>query len=223
MMSGAVLWYVNRATGVVTLVLFTVVVVLGILVRLRTRLPALPRFGTIGLHRSISLLAVTFLGAHIVFAVADSYVNIGFTDVVVPFLSGYRPFWVGLGTVAVDLAIAIAVTRLLRARIGRRVWRAVHWLGYAFWPIAVVHGLGTGTDLASGWALWLTAGCVAAVVIALAVRVRYAARVVRHPGTPRAVLAETSRGFAARPHPADRPGAPADRRAPAAIPEESLI
>jgi predicted ferric reductase len=164
------LWYVNRATGVVCLVLFTAVVLLGVAVHLRTRFPGLPRFGTVALHRGVSLVAMVFLGAHIASAVADSYVSISLTDVLVPFVGSYDPLWLGLGTVAFDLLLAVVVTSLLRARLGHRVWRAVHWLAYASWPRAVVHGLGIGTDLASGWMLWLTAGCVAAVAVGLVLR-----------------------------------------------------
>jgi predicted ferric reductase len=165
------LWYLNRATGVVCLVLFTAVMLLGVAVHLRTRLPGLPRFGTVTLHRSVSLIAVAFLGVHIVSAVADSYVSIGLTDVLVPFVGDYQPLWLGLGTVSLDLLIAVVATSLLRARLGHRAWRAVHWLAYASWPLAVVHGLGIGTDLADGWLLWLGIGCVAAVAAALVLRV----------------------------------------------------
>jgi predicted ferric reductase len=170
------LWYLNRATGVVSLVLFTAVVLLGVGVHLRTRLPGLPRFGTVTLHRSVSLIAVVFLGLHIVTAVADSYVSISVADVVVPFAGSYEPLWLGLGTVAFDLMLAVVATSLLRARLGHRTWRAVHWLAYASWPLAVVHGLGIGTDLASGWLLWLGIGCVAAVAAALVARMTLAPR-----------------------------------------------
>jgi predicted ferric reductase len=162
------LWYVNRATGLICLMLFTTVVLLGVAVRTRTRLPGLPRFGTVALHRSVSLISLVFLGAHIASAVADSYVSIGLTDVLVPFVGDYEPLWLGLGTVAFDLLLAVAVTSLLRARLGQRTWRAVHWLAYVSWPSAVIHGLGIGTD--SGWTRWLTVGCVTAVAAALVLR-----------------------------------------------------
>ena len=182
MTSSPVLWYASQATGVVCLVLFSVVIVLGVLVHLRTRLPGLPRFGTVGLHRAISLLAVLFLALHIGTAVADSFVDISLADSVVPFVSDFQPLWLGLGTVAFDLIVAVTVTSLLRARLGRRIWRAVHWLAYASWPIAVVHaytlGSGSGSAMGAGWALWLTAGCVAAVLVAVTLRL-----VHRAPGT----------------------------------------
>ncbi len=89
----------------------------------------------------------------------------------VPFMSSYKTFWLGLGAVAADLLIALAVTSLLRQRIGHRAWRAVHWCGYLCWPVALVHSAGIGTDAARSWVFYLTIGCVAVAAGALAVRV----------------------------------------------------
>ncbi|MGW7255783.1 ferric reductase-like transmembrane domain-containing protein [Streptomyces sp. NPDC054834] len=185
-MSSATLWYAGRATGAVCLVLFTAVVLLGIAVRLRGRIPGLPRFGTLSLHRTLSLSATAFLALHIALAVVDSYVNITLLDVLVPFVSGYRPLWLGLGTVALDLLLAVLVTSLLRARLGHGVWRAVHWLAYACWPIALVHGIGIGTDRGAGWMTWLTVCCVAAVTTAAGLRLAHSLRAARR--TPAALL-----------------------------------
>src|SRR5581483_7775452 len=133
MTSSPVLGYASRATGMVSLVLFTLVMVLGIAVRRRGRLPGLPRFGTVALHRSVTLLATVFLALHIATVVGDSYVSVSLLDVVVPWVGSYHPFWLGLGTVALDLVVALTVTSLLRGRIGHRTWRALHWLAYACW------------------------------------------------------------------------------------------
>jgi hypothetical protein len=65
---------------------------------------------------------------------------------------------------------ALIVTSLVRARIGRRTWRVVHWMAYAAWPMAVAHSIGAGPDLRHGPLLWLTAGSVLAVIAAIAWR-----------------------------------------------------
>ncbi|MEU9960825.1 ferric reductase-like transmembrane domain-containing protein [Streptomyces sp. NPDC050982] len=176
MTDASVLWYANRATGAVCLVLFTVVVLLGVAVRLRTRLPGLPRFGTVSLHRTLSLSATAFLAIHIATAVIDGYVDITALDVLIPFASDYQPLWLGLGTVALDLMLAVLVTSLFRERLGHRTWRAVHWLAYVSWPVALFHGIGIGTDTGTDWMLWLTVTCVAAVLTAFTIRVTQAAR-----------------------------------------------
>jgi sulfoxide reductase heme-binding subunit YedZ len=162
-MTGNVLWYVSRGTGLVSLVLLTMTVVGGILVRRGAAPARLPRFVVWGLHRNVALLSLVFLALHIATVVADSYVPINLVDAFVPFVSAYRPFWLGLGTVAVDLLLAIVATSLLRARIGQRAWRAMHWAAYALWPTAVLHGFGTGSDVGHLWFLAVTLACIGAV------------------------------------------------------------
>jgi hypothetical protein len=165
------LWYLSRGTGAITLVLLSMTVVLGITGTLRWRPGArTPRFVVDGLHRNISLLVVVLLGAHILTALLDPFAHLRVLDAVLPFASSYRPLWLGFGALALDLLIALTVTSLLRARLGLRAWRAVHWLAYACWPVAVLHGLGTGTDARSVWLQALTAVCVGGVVVALAAR-----------------------------------------------------
>ena len=165
------LWFASRGTGVVALVLLTVVVVLGVAVNRKGRLPGLPRFAVTSLHRAVSLLSVAFLAVHIGTAIADPFVSIGIAASVIPFASPYQPFWLGLGAVSVDLMLALVITSLLRGRIGRRTWRAVHWLAYASWPVAVAHSIGSGPDMWRGWLTWLTVGCAAAAVAALGWRI----------------------------------------------------
>ena len=188
--SGTALWYASRATGVVALLLLTGVLVLGIIVSSQGRLPGLPRFGATSLHRSVSLLAVVFVAVHVATAIADPFVSIGIAAAVVPFVSHYEPLWLGLGAVSIDVMLALVVTSLLRARIGRRVWRAVHWLAYVSWPVAVAHSVGSSTDLQHGWLLYLTIACGAAVAIAIAWRVTQALRATPPAARPARVLAD---------------------------------
>ncbi len=164
-------WYTTRATGFVALILLTVSIVLGVMNVRRDQPGALPRFVLDAVHRNASLLAMAFLVVHIVTSVLDGFAPITLLDGVVPFVSGYRPIWLGLGTVAFDLLIAVVITSLVRRRLGYGAWRAVHWLAYASWPVAVIHGLGTGSDTKTGWALFITGVCVAAVLLAVVARV----------------------------------------------------
>jgi len=177
---GSLTWYVARATGVVTLAFLTASVLLGILTSFRWSSPNWPRFVVEFVHRNVSLLVLVFLGIHVVTVVADSFAPIRWIDLVVPFVSAYRPFWLGLGAVAFDLLLALVVTSLVRHRLGYRTWRVVHWLAYACWPVAVLHGLGTGSDTQSGPVLLFTAVCVVAVLVAAALRVGAGLR--DHPG-----------------------------------------
>jgi hypothetical protein len=161
---GKALWFLTRGTGVMALLLLTASMVLGILEVKRWHSPRWPRFVTAGLHRYVSLLSVAFVGVHVATTVVDGFAPIGWLDAVVPFRSPYRPLWLGLGAVGLDLLIALVVTSLVRGRIGYRTWRVVHWAGYACWPVSLVHGLGTGTDVPQAWSLALTGACLVAVV-----------------------------------------------------------
>ncbi len=164
------LWYLGRGAGVVALVAFTVTLVLGILTRSGRPLFTLPRFAVAEVHKTTSLLATTLLATHIVTLTLDAKAQLRWVDAVLPFTGAWRAGWVGLGTLALDLVIAVVATSLLRPRIGRRVWRAVHWAAYAMWPLAFAHSLGTGTDAGSRWFLTLALGCLAAVLAAMAWR-----------------------------------------------------
>jgi len=187
------LWYFARGTGVVTLVLLTIVVALGIGARSGRPAFALPRFAVNLLHRNAALLAVVMVLGHVLGLLFDPYAQLRLFDLVLPFAGNYLPFWQGLGTLAFDLVVAIVLTSLLRRRIGARVWRIVHWLAYLSWPFALMHGLGNGTDNGSWW-LWTVAGiCVAAVVAAVGWRLspsfaRFPDRVARR--VPQRLLQE---------------------------------
>jgi sulfoxide reductase heme-binding subunit YedZ len=169
-MTNTLLWYTTRGAGAVSLVMLTGVVVLGTLSTMRFQAAGWPRFLTPALHRNIALLTVVFLALHIVTAVADPFTHLGWLAAVVPFSSYYRTFWLGLGTIAFELLAAIVITSLVRGLVGHRAWQAIHWLAYASWPVAVVHGLGTGTDTRSAWLLVITILSVAAVAVTFGYR-----------------------------------------------------
>ena len=190
--SSTALWYASRATGVVALLLLTAVMVLGIVVNRQGRLPGLPRFGATSLHRSVSLLAVVFVAVHVATAIADPFVSIGILAAVVPFVSHYEGFWLGLGAVSLDLMAALIVTSLVRGRIGRRTWRVVHWLAYLTWPVAFAHSIGSATDMQGGLLLYLGIGCAVAVAAAVAWRVTAARRAVPPAQRAARVLAAAS-------------------------------
>jgi hypothetical protein len=172
------LWYLTRGTGVVALLLLTTVLVLGIVGTVRWQRSGWPRFLVADLHKYLTLLSIVFVAIHVVTTVADGFAPIRLLDAVVPFASPYRPIWLGLGTVAFDLLLALLVTSLVRARIGYGSWRVVHFLAYAAWPVALVHSFGTGSDARTGWFALLGFGCAVAVGLAVAVRV------LRSDGTP---------------------------------------
>jgi hypothetical protein len=164
------LWYVTRGTGVVALLLLTASVLLGIGVALRWRGRRWPRFAVADAHRNLTLLSIAFVALHVITTVADGFAPISLTAAVVPFASPYRPLWLAFGTISFDLLLALVATSLARGRVPPRVWRLLHWLAYVAWPVALLHAFGTGSDARFGWFALLGFSCLAAVALAVFVR-----------------------------------------------------
>src|SRR6202034_4506746 len=175
-MSSTALWYATRATGLMALLLLTLTMVLGITTTTRARARNWPGFAQQEIHRRLSMIAVVFVAIHVLTSVLDTYVHISWAAIVIPFTSSYGRLWVGVGAISLDLMIAVFVSSLLRARMRPAAWRSIHWLAYLSWPIALAHTFGMGTDAGKSWVIALGAGCVVAVAIALAWRIRQAAR-----------------------------------------------
>ena len=167
------LWYLARATGAVALILLTVSVALGVANIARLQAAGWPRFVVEAVHRNASLLALAVLAVHIVTSVLDPFAGIKIVDALIPFTGTYRPLWLGFGAFASDLLIAVALTSMIRRRLGHGAWRAIHWLAYLCWPIAILHSAGTGSDIKQVWMLALIAACVLAVVVAIWARVGF--------------------------------------------------
>ena len=171
-MNSTSLWYATRASGIVSLILLTVTMVLGLATASRSRARHWPGFAQQEIHRRLSMMTVVFVGIHVVTSLLDTYVHIGWFAVAVPFLSAYSWFWVGLGTLALDLLLAVFVTSMVRARLKPGTWRGIHWLAYASWPIALAHTFGLGTDSRERWVVVLGVVCALSVGLAVAWRVR---------------------------------------------------
>jgi len=188
-MEGPFLWYLNRGAGAVTLVLLSLTLALGLLAPGGQPARGVPRFVTQALHRHLALLASVLLGAHVVAAVVDEYVHITWWQAFVPVGATYEPLWMGLGAVALDLLLVVAVTSALRRRLRPRTWRLLHRSAWPMWALALSHGVGMGTDLRDGW--WLvTVG--SALLVAGALLWRFV-RLLHDPApTPPAPLSATS-------------------------------
>jgi sulfoxide reductase heme-binding subunit YedZ len=171
-MSDNALWYLGRSTGIVALLLLTVVLALGIGARSGRPAFGMPRVATAVVHRNAALIATVLIVVHVVTLLLDPYAQLRLIDLIVPLTSQLHPAWTGIGAVALDLTAALIVTSLLRHRLSVRAWRVVHWCAYACWPLAFAHGLGEGTDRASTWSVTISVLCALAVLAALAWRLR---------------------------------------------------
>ena len=215
-MNSLAVWYLMRASGVVTTILLTVVFSLGIATTKRWQPARLPRFVTVALHRNVSLLAVLFLALHVGTAVVDRYAHVGPAAVFVPFTAGNRPLWVGLGAMSLDLIAALVATSLLRRHIGLRAWRVAHWAAYLAWPLALVHGLGMGSDTKAVWLESISGACVAVVTGVVLWRLHGAGTGTKHLDRRVGTDAARQRGLAAAARMAQVPASPAPERRGAA-------
>ena len=147
----SVLWYVARAAGFVSLLLLAATVCVGLALSLRLRTPRWPTFVTEGLHRYLSTVLLVFITLHVVTLLLDPFAKFTVQDVLIPFVSTYRTFWMALGILAAELVVAFALSVYVRKIIGYRAWRVLHYGTYALFPMSLLHGIGTGTDAHSWW------------------------------------------------------------------------
>lgn len=162
-------WYAARAAGLVAYLLVTSSVALGLLLAGKERLERWPRFALEDVHRFAGVLAGTFIALHVAMIGIDSQAHLSVGELIVPFASHYRPFWTGMGIVAAELLLALALTNRYRNRLSHVTWRRLHYLNFAVWLAATGHGLGAGTDSGSGWFLTLYVVAMTTIIL-LAIR-----------------------------------------------------
>jgi sulfoxide reductase heme-binding subunit YedZ len=193
-MSSTTLWYITRASGIVALVLLTMTMVLGLATTGRARARNWPGYAQQELHRRLSMIAMVLVAVHVLTSVLDTFVNISWVAAVVPFTASYGRVWVGVGAIGLDLMVAVLVSSLLRSRLKPGPWRALHWLAYLCWPVALAHTFGMGTDAGEPWVIAVGAASALSVGAALFWRLRVTTRRGRSgPAVPRPSLAPRGR------------------------------
>lgn len=190
MISTQLYWYIGRGSGIVAYLLLTLSVVLGIALSRRWHSPGWPRLVVHEAHRWATLTFYLFVAIHVTMMLLDPFAGFSVTDLLVPFASSYRPLWLSLGIVAAELALAIGASVWVREWIGYRTWHILHGLAYPIFVASLLHGIGTGTDSGTLWAILLYGGSAFAVIAATVWRT------ARLPQTRAAMLA-TSAGLLA--------------------------
>jgi len=139
-------WYVTRASGIVAYLLLWLSTVLGLAVKSKYLDWALDRLFSYDFHEFISLLSIAFVVLHIGVLLIDRYLPYTIWQILVPFLSPYRPFWVGIGVIGFYVTLLVTITFYLRNRIGPKAFRAIHVLSLAGYLGVTLHGFFAGTD-----------------------------------------------------------------------------
>jgi sulfoxide reductase heme-binding subunit YedZ len=141
-------------------------VLAGLVLKARPFGAALKAAAVADLHRFLAMLGLGFIALHASALVLDSTVRVSVAALFVPGLVPYRPLWSALGVLAAELMLLVYASSALRRRIGVRAWRRLHWVTYAVFALATVHGLAAGTDGGTLWAVALYGGAVGAVTAA---------------------------------------------------------
>lgn len=165
--SSPAIWYAARASGVAAYVVLSIVVSLGLTLGGKAQSRRWPRFSVEDIHRFGGLLVGSLIGIHVLTIAADSFLPFSLTQLLVPFTSTYRPLWTGLGIAAAEILLALAITNHYRKRLPYRFWRKAHYLNFAVWGLASVHGLMSGTDRGAAWLAILYGVSVASVLMLL--------------------------------------------------------
>jgi methionine sulfoxide reductase heme-binding subunit len=165
--SNPAIWYAARASGVAAYVVLSLVVCLGLTLGGKAQSRRWPRFSVEEIHRFGGLLVGSLIGVHVLAIAADSFLPFSLTQLLVPFTSTYRPLWTGLGIAAAEILVALAITNHYRKRLPYRFWRKAHYLNFAVWGLASLHGLMSGTDRGATWLAILYGISVASVLVLL--------------------------------------------------------
>lgn len=167
---GTLSWETARASGFVAYELVTLAVGLGMALSLRWQSTRWPRLLTNDAHQYLLLLAGAFTAIHGMAVWIDPFTVFKAVEVLLPGVSHYRPLWIGFGIVAAYLGLAVMLSTWLRPRIGYAWWRRLHVLGFFVWLLATAHGIGTGSDTRTVWAVLIYGISTALVATLLAIR-----------------------------------------------------
>jgi methionine sulfoxide reductase heme-binding subunit len=165
--SSPAIWYAARASGVAAYVVLSIVVSLGLALGGKAQNRRWPRFSVEEIHRFGGLLVGSLIGVHVLAIAADSFLPFSLTQLLVPFTSTYRPLWTGLGIAAAEILVALAITNHYRRRLPYGFWRRAHYLNFAVWGFAALHGLMAGTDRGAPWLAVVYGVSVATVLMLL--------------------------------------------------------
>lgn len=164
-------WYTARAGGVVAWVLLALSVAWGLLLSTRIVAKRGAPAWLLDLHRFLGGLALVFTAVHVGALVADSYSHFGWSEILVPLASKWKPGPVACGVVGLYLLVAVEVTSLLMRRIPRKTWRAVHFASFGLFVVSAMHGAQAGTDAMNPVYRWTSVTLVTATMFLTLVRI----------------------------------------------------
>lgn len=149
------MWYVTRSAGFAAYLLLWFSTALGLAIPAKLFDRMLPRAATFDFHQFISLLAIGFIVLHVGVLLADRYLPYTLAQVLVPFISPYRPVWVGIGVFSFYLVLLVTITFYIRSQIGMKAFKVIHYFSLLSYVGVVVHSFLSGTDSSVPAAQWM--------------------------------------------------------------------
>jgi predicted ferric reductase len=146
-------WYLSRAAGLSAYVVLVVNMALGLALSLSLPERWVKKWRLFDLHQVSGLMVVGLLALHVFALLGDAYIGYTLPELLVPFLSPYRPLSVALGILGFYLTLVVTFTFYVRQWIGRRTWRLIHYGSFAVFALGLLHGILSGTDTGTPWAV----------------------------------------------------------------------
>lgn len=148
-------WYMARAGGILAYLLLWLATLWGVFISSKMVKGWIDATMLYNMHEFLPLLAIVFAVVHAGVLMGDAYIRFSLLDLLIPFRASYRPLWTGFGSLALYLNAALIVSFYLRRIVSRRAWRALHYLTYLAFGLALVHGLFAGADTTQPAVYWM--------------------------------------------------------------------
>lgn len=184
-------WFVTRSSGIVAWVMLALSVLWGLAASTAILQDRRKPGWLLDLHSWLGGLSLSFTVIHLIALAGDDYVDFGLKEILIPFTSEWRPVAVTLGVISFYLLVAIQLTSLMRRRLPKTLWRAVHFGAFGLFVVAGLHAGFAGTDASNLIYRWTTLLLTAAVMIATVYRV-LAGTVRRNAAVARAAAAASA-------------------------------
>jgi predicted ferric reductase len=146
-------WYLSRAAGLCAYVVLVVNMALGLALSMPLLERWVMKWRIFDLHQFTGLMVVGLLALHVFVLLGDQYLGYTVPQLLVPFLSPYRPLSIALGVFGLYLTLVVTFTFYVRRQIGQRTWRLIHYGSFAVFALGLLHGILSGTDTGATWAI----------------------------------------------------------------------
>jgi len=139
-------WYIVRSAAITAYLLMFFIIVLGTGMTTGIVYEKISPPTAWSIHKYLSISLGLTLLVHITSLLFDKFINFNISDILIPFLSSYRPLFVALGIIGFYTMLIIVISSLLMRLKFSFFWRVTHYATYPLFIFSFTHGVLTGTD-----------------------------------------------------------------------------